>query len=654
MPRFQGIPVDNVPAAGGRFGGVPVERSMAQEAGRVLGRTARNVIEGGASVAGIIANPANTLINYGIEGVNRLAGTHVPKLGMVTDVTAETLDRAGLPKAENGMERVADEAAKALVSVPAFGAGAAATGARMLAPLTERLGMQAASAVGSGAGVGTAREIAPDNIPLQIAAGVVGGMLPGARMPVDPARAARLSNFERAGVRPSVPDVTQSTTSQRAQKFVEAVPFAGSTVRAREAERLAQASGAADDVARGYGTARTPQAIGDSAQTAIQNYRFGARPEGMTDREILLAPTRNSSVSAKANVLYNRIGVEDDAVVPVTRTQQALASGVNRFDNPELSADMATPRIARWQQILDRANGLSWRDLRQMRTEVRYLRGRVGLDPTLDDRMLSQLDDALTQDIHQGARLHGGDTALGRVQRADAFYARSMARINDHLKSVYNANTPEKAFVQIENALSANPTKSDIGKLNTLRRVMSPDEWGDFSATVIDRMGRPTPGTRGASDAPEFSVGQFVTRYGAMSRDARRMLFDGAGRGELRNRLDALYNAARDMKSTDQLANRSQSGNQMIAGGTYGLGVVDPISTGIGVLGANLTARALYNPAFVRLATMRLRANNPQARATVATQITRFAAQNPLLASDANSLLRGLTHVRAEDTEETK
>lgn len=630
-------------------------RSIGEQALRQLGLTGRYLVEGGTALPAMVGDAANAAVNLGIKGVNSATGSNIKPLGSVSGALQGGLDAAGLPNPETRGERIIGDISKAVASVPAGAAGAEASGVKALAPLTQKFGQQATAAAGSGLGGSVAKEAAPDNTLVQILAGLAGGAVGGVRTGGPSAKVAqRMADFKAAGIDPSLGDVTQSPTAQRVQKVVQAVPLASDVVKANEVSRLNQASKAADEISAGYGQSQSPNAMGQTAQDAVENYRFGKAP-GMTDREALLQPTRNSSVSRKAEAVYNQVPIAGDASIPVPNTVDALKNATSRFDNPELSSDMANGQISKWGQILDRANGqLSWDDLRNLRSEVRYMRGNAKLDPTIDDRALSQLDQALSKDMLDGAKSIGGDRAAQTVQRADKYYALSMDRIDSGLKSIYRTNRPEAAYQQIESALSAKPSSGDLQKLQSLKRVMTDGDWNDLSATIIDRLGRPTPGTVPAPGLPDFSIGQFVTKYAGMSDPAKNLLFNGAGRGDLRDRLDSLYRAASDMKATERLANASNSGNHVISAAVMGGAMTAPTTTLTALLGANVTARALYNPTFIDLATKTLKATSPQAQAAVATQVARFAAKNPDMANESQNLLRSLGQPRAEDSEESK
>jgi hypothetical protein len=623
----------------------PAEPSIGDRLNRQLGLTGRAMIEGITDIPAMVGDAANAVVNLGITGINRAAGTDIRTLPPLSGEIQRGLNAMGIPEPENTSERVVNFIGRSAASAPIFPAVAQAIGSKALEPLTRNVGAQAAAAAGTGGGVGIAREIDPENVALQIAAGLAGGMAGGRSVGVNPQRAATAQAFEQSGIAPNVADVTGSPVIQRAQKVAEALPGSSGYVRAQEQARLGQATERAGQIVEGYGTPRSPSVLGETAQESIGRYR--SNQSGMTESEILRSPTRMSSIAEKANAIYGRVPIKPETEVPMPATQEALRS--SRFQNPELAEAMADPTMKRWADILDRASGnLSWNDLRNLRTEVRYLKGQPELMAKVDKRVLGDLESAITKDMKDGARALGGESALRAVERADNYYRLAADRIDSGLKNVYKATSPEAAYAQIERALSGSPTKGDINKLQTLRRVLTPDDWGDVSATVLDRLGRKTPGQ--VDVGPDFSVNTFMTRYSAISPEARDVLF--SGNKEMKAALDGFVKALGAMKNTERLANVSQSGNQAIGAMTGGAFMAAPVSTSAGLLLANMGARALYSPAFVKLATRSLNATTPEAKAAIGRDVSRFVSQNPALAEEANNLLR-LIQPRAEGTEST-
>lgn len=139
---------------------------------RQIGLAARYGLEGLADVAGIAANP--------LAGAsNRLLGTDLQTL---RGATSGVLDRIGLPQPANATERVVGDASRLLAGGGGMVRGAQLAGkaAPVAAELAARPGLQAASAVGSGAAGGYYRETGGSPAGQMLAAIAGGVALPAA------------------------------------------------------------------------------------------------------------------------------------------------------------------------------------------------------------------------------------------------------------------------------------------------------------------------------------------------------------------------------------------------------------------------------------------------------------------------------------------
>ena len=618
----------------------PAEPSVADRALRVAGRTARAAIEGATALPVIAGDAINAALNVPIAAANEFAGTNIrpfPKLSGFRDAAVSSL-----PGPETPTERIFDAGAAALASIPATSGLALASGSKAAAPfITDLLGQAGASA-GAGIGGQATAEITDNPILQTLGAfggGVIGGKLTAGIGP-NQAQADRIRSFEKAGIDPSFPDVTQNRIAQGAQKVFENVPGTGDLVQVREQARLAQAQQATSRAANAYGEVKSAAGLGDDIQTAIQRYRFGKT--GLTASEIIKSPTFRSSVSAKEGALIGRIAIPADTPMPVSNAAAEINKALNKFTDKGLSKMFADSEIGKLKAALDGAgNTLQWGDLRTLRTEVRYLQNKPSLVSTVDDRALAQISKALTADMVAGAKATFGEKGAAAVLRADTYYSAAMDRVNKSLQTVFNAKAPEQAYGQLERAL-LNGSKGDIGKVTALKRSMKPEEWGNVAATLIDNMGTPTPAaTEGFAGGIRFSIASFTTKYNAMSDAAKNALF---GQSHAKPELDNLFNALELMKGTERLANTSQSGSRLInagTGGVIGIGAVTaPIQTAAAIAGARLSAHALYNPKFIRLMANSVKAITPAGKAQVILQMTKFAAKNPDLENDAITIIQ--------------
>jgi hypothetical protein len=141
--------------------------AVARDIPRQLGLAARYGAQGLASTAGIVTDPLAYLANQAL-------GTELQPLRSATE---GLLTSAGLPSPQTPTERTVGTASELLAGTGGMIRGAAglAQKAPGLIPLTQRPGLQAASAIGSGLAGGEAREMGASPA-VQGAASLAGGL----------------------------------------------------------------------------------------------------------------------------------------------------------------------------------------------------------------------------------------------------------------------------------------------------------------------------------------------------------------------------------------------------------------------------------------------------------------------------------------------
>lgn len=188
---------------------VQPQRTLAQEAGRQLGLTARAAITGATAVPAMLAEPV-------AAGVNLLAGRQV--MASPTQGVQNLMTAAGLPQPQGTLERAVQTGASAMAGVPAQAALSGTSAA--LAPLRQNLLQQT---VAAGAG-GTAGQAAADVVqeatenPLMSA---IAGIAAGAVVGGTAAKGASAATAQRQ------PLVTLDQIKQRAQKAYATVEEQG-------------------------------------------------------------------------------------------------------------------------------------------------------------------------------------------------------------------------------------------------------------------------------------------------------------------------------------------------------------------------------------------------------------------------------------------
>src|SRR5687767_202904 len=72
--------------------------AIAGEAGRQVGLTVRAGVNGLMAIPNMVGDALNTAVNYGASGINKLAGTNIPQLGMMSDTVQRLVNTSGLPQ----------------------------------------------------------------------------------------------------------------------------------------------------------------------------------------------------------------------------------------------------------------------------------------------------------------------------------------------------------------------------------------------------------------------------------------------------------------------------------------------------------------------------------------------------------------------------
>lgn len=113
---------------------------MGDQAIRQLGLTSRYLIEGPSSIATGIGDLANTGINAVTGGINNLAGTNIPQLGMPSQSVSNALTEIGLPNPETPVEKGVGFASKLATGLAPGGEGLINSGKQIASNAQEMLG----------------------------------------------------------------------------------------------------------------------------------------------------------------------------------------------------------------------------------------------------------------------------------------------------------------------------------------------------------------------------------------------------------------------------------------------------------------------------------------------------------------------------------
>lgn len=582
----------------------PEKTSTGETVGRGIGLAARDLIEGPASLAGVVTNP----LMAGVNAVSNAVGG--PDLG-TTDLHGSMsafLTSLGVPEPESEAEKIISNINQAVTA----GGGPVGVGNKIAQganAVTQRVGqtlaanplIQGASAV-SGQGaveVAKANDASPG---VQAASGIAASLLPGGLAVAGPStvRGAfrgtsgegvqrNIDNFAASGTTPTVGQATEGRVAQAAEGLLSRTPGSAG-VMARKAER--QAEEVSLELERKaqqlVGRKTTAEQAGRAIEDGIKN--------GFMQR-----------FRAKQKELYS--AVDDIVSSPDARVSAAnYKQELDTLTKPISGAEATSKRITN-NQIAGLAEDLSvdapdgqlpYAALSALRSRIGEKLSTVSLAEDIDKAALKKLYAGLSKDME--ASLADNPRALSAWKRANSHTRAGHARIDIIESVIKRKGGPEKIY----NAALAGTRDG----ATTLRSVMqSLDSQGRrvLSAAVIRRMGLANPSGQDAANEA-FSTETFLTNWSKMSKEAKGTLFNRFG-SSFRKEMDQVAEFAENVRTGNQAFRNPSGTSQANAQGAAVGGFVLSVLTGqVGaatsiagsVAAANLSARLMTNPNFVK------------------------------------------------------
>ncbi|TXH47563.1 MAG: hypothetical protein E6Q97_26905 [Desulfurellales bacterium] len=401
----------------------------------------------------------------------------------------------------------------------------------------------------------------------------------------------------------------------------------------------AQAAQAAAPIRQqiGANTAQTTRgATVPAVRPLSQSLTTRTTPEMLDDQQLarlIRAPADETSFATRQEALYERAwrmlpdlmrsnSTVNPNMVAAVNTRQAMRQIDDYIANQIGGQSTIGGALAERLRSAQAAN-FPLADLRAIRTEVgRQMRGGVGMptENTLNRSQLRQLYGALSRDIETGietlanraaieaqrlgtqqavqtARRAAG--ALHAMRTADRYTRAGMERI-DRVLTVVAAQSPEAAARRlIQGALDG--TKGNVRMFRAAMNSLRPEELAEFGSLLVREMGRPLPSARGIVAEVGFSPSSFVTRWNAMSPEARALVFTA----EHGRALDDLFRVAHRLANVEALTNSSRTATNAInvTGATTSVAAAlqGDILTPLAIGGTGLAASVLMSrPEYVR------------------------------------------------------
>ena len=582
---------------------------MLDQIGRQLGLTARYGMEGAGNLANLVTEPIRQnvtdplarMMSGGPSLSDLITGNQAPQGESTGDAMSRLADSLGLPKPQGSLEEGVGNASKALVGTGLSAGAGLAAGAPQLAaqPL-----MQGISTI-TGAGAQSAAQEAGAGPGGQLLASLAGGIAPGAisaGVPAavrgairgsDPSKLNQnIAAFKDAGTTGSVGQASENRVMRALESLISRVPGGAGVMQKKAASQ-------ADETGKGL------QALADQLAPKTNPTTAGrAIEQGITGDGGFV-----SRFKEKASQLYDQVDQHMPAQTPVAvpATKNFLAQASTPTKGAEAtSALLSNPKLAGIGQALNEdlakaANGtLPYEAVKALRTRVGAMIADAGITSDVPRGELKRLYGALSEDIRNTAAQN--PKAFAATNRADNFYRAGMDRI-DRVESVVNkAGGPEKIF-----QAATSGTREGASTLRAVMQSLKPEEAKILTSTVVRRLGRANPGAQNdTGDA--FSTETFLTNWNGLSKEAKSTLFDRMG-PDYRASMDNVARMASNLRSGSKVfRNPSGTSDATIQAATVGSAVTSLLmghpggaaSVGLVVGGANVGAKLLTNPTFVR------------------------------------------------------
>lgn len=226
---------------------------------------------------------------------------------------------------------------------------------------------------------------------------------------------------------------------------------------------------------------------------------------------------------------------------------------------------------------------------------------------------------ALSEDMKAAAD-SAGPEARSALNRANAYHSAGMSRIDALSRVVDKNGGPEAVF-----RAATSGTKDGATTLRTVMQSLKPDEQKVLASTIVRRLGKATAGQQNA-EGDQFSMSTFLTNWNKLSPEAKSNLFGRFGRG-FSDDMDAVARMAANVRQGSKVY-ANPSGTATAGAGLTAMGTfIGSLLTGHygtagavagGAASANLTARLMTNPAFVRFLKRRIESPLPTMAANAA------------------------------------
>jgi hypothetical protein len=584
-----------------------------------LAQGAGDVVQGVGDTIGMITDPfARTLADaLGFDG------SAMPSLG------TSLREGVGLPQSPEGIGRdVRELASGAFVGGAATrGLGALAspgTTQNVLATLGRTPIRDTVAGAGAGAGANIGEQIGgtPGQVVGMLAGGLGGYGAANATMRATSQRApnALAQAAGRQGV-DLLPADAGGPVARAVTTGTRASPLSVAPVASAAEQQQQQFGNAVRRTAANQGEVVDTQQAGNTIKQGAQDYIQKSRERG--------------------NRLYERAAQQSRGVK--IKPQQTVAAGREALARLKENPAASPSEVKGLESFVSSIEGgVSIQGLRDARTKLSE--GVYGgqLRSSSDQAMWKGILGNVADDIDAGLRSVGRDDAADTFRVADKLWSERIETIERTLAPIIGKDGLKSG----EEVLSAieSMTRGKGGgnlRLSRLLGTLSKEEAGNVRATLVDRLGRATPGAQDAQ-GEAFSAATFLTNWNKMTPQARASMFPDKA---TRDNLADLALIAEKTKRGQAMANTSNTGIAVNAANVIGGGAVAMANPAAALLGAGslfATGKLMASPAFARILASTAKMPPQAANRKFTEQLGVLATRQPNLQKDISALLQAV------------
>lgn len=431
-------------------------------------------------------------------------------------------------------------------------------------------------------------------------------------------------DFEDLGIQQSIAAVSDSPVLQLFDRTLSRFP-GGSGVVAKNTEKvLDDVSNVVDELGAKRGV--TKEEAGILVKRGIEGFsnKFSQTADKLYNRLDKFLP-ENKAVSINKSLTTLSDEMEGTTLTP------GLVGRLQRNEGIKVLEDIAQ----------DSTQGtLPYGALKKYRTLVGKKLNDVALLGGEDRALLKRVYSGLTEDM-QDAAIAAGPRATQALDRANNFYRQGASRIEELQKI-----TTKDAEVVFDTILQR--AKGGGSRINKVMKSLNNQERDVVRSTVLRKLGEARPGQAGAETT--FSARTFLTEYNKLAPEAKKALF-GKDNAAFRANLDKLSRVADRITSVDRFANPSGTAQQNLAALFLGGSFLSPLTAIGAALTANVTARLMNNPRFVKWLTKatELKSVTPRSINGTIDKLKEVAQKETSISEDIAQYLGVLTAIQQRE-----